>query len=136
MLHALRRDLDARPLISTWQALLDYLHADLAHRHVEHIRVLYLNSRNRLIRDELAATGTVDECPVHIREIIARAIDIGAASLILSHNHPGGDHTPSRADIDLTRYLILAGKHLGIAVHDHLVLSASGHASMRALGLI
>jgi len=136
MLHALRRDLDVQPLLSNWQALLDYLHAELAHRPVEHVRILYLNSRNRLIKDELAAAGTIDACTVHVRDTIARALELGAAAMIIVHNHPGGDPAPSRADIDITRHLVAAGKTLGIAVHDHLVMSASGHTSMRAMGLI
>lgn len=133
MLHA---QVAPRPVLSNWQALLDYLHADMAHHVVERIRVLHLNSRNLLIRDELVAEGTVDEAPLYTREVIRRALDLGSAALILVHNHPSGDHSPSRADIDLTRTIAAAGKPLGIAVHDHLIIGARGHTSLRAQGML
>ncbi|MEP9400360.1 RadC family protein [Sphingomonas silueang] len=126
----------ARPVLSNWQALLDYLHADMAHLAIERIRVLHLNSRNLLIRDELVAEGTIDEAPIYTREVIRRALDLGSAALILVHNHPSGDHSPSRADIDLTRTIAAAGKPLGITVHDHLIIGAKGHTSLRAKGMI
>ncbi|WP_230772560.1 RadC family protein [Sphingomonas sp. Leaf4] len=126
----------ARPVLSSWQALLDYLHADMAHHAIERIRVLHLNSRNMLIRDELVAEGTIDEAPIYTREVIRRALDLGSAALILVHNHPSGDHSPSRADIDLTRTIAAAGKPLGITVHDHLIISAKGHTSLRSQGMI
>lgn len=126
----------ARPVLSSWQALLNYLHADMAHHAIERIRVLHLNSRNMLIRDELVAEGTIDEAPIYTREVIRRALDLGSAALILVHNHPSGDHSPSRADIDLTRTIAAAGKPLGIAVHDHLVISAKGHTSLRSQGML
>ena len=126
----------ARPVLSNWQALLDYLHADMAHQAVERIRVLHLNTRNLLIRDELVAEGTLDEAPLYTREVIHRALDLGSAALILVHNHPSGDHSPSRADIDLTRQIAAAGKPLGITVHDHLIIGAKGHTSLRAQGML
>ncbi|UZK69285.1 DNA repair protein RadC [Sphingomonas sp. S1-29] len=125
-----------RPLLNNWQALLDYLRADMAHHPIERVRVLHLNTRNMLIRDELMSEGSIDEAAVHVREVIRRAIDLGSAAIILVHNHPSGDPTPSRADIELTRAIVDAGKRLNIAVHDHIIIGTSGHASLRSLGLI
>lgn len=125
-----------RPVLSNWQALLDYLHADMAHHGVERFRVLHLNTRNMLIRDELMGEGSIDQAPVYIREVIRRALALGSAAIILVHNHPSGDPSPSRADIDVTRAIAEAGKRLGIAVHDHLIMGTSGHVSLRAQGLI
>lgn len=135
-LRLLRGKVAERPVLSSWQALIDYLHADMAHRSIERVRVLHLNARNLLIRDELAAEGTIDQAAVHVREVIRRALELGSAGLILVHNHPSGDPQPSRADIALTREIITAGKPLGIAVHDHVIIGANSHASLRALGLI
>lgn len=125
-----------QPILSNWQALIDYLHADMAYQVTERIRILHLNTANCLIRDELVAEGSIDQAALHVREVIRRAIDLGTASMILVHNHPSGDPKPSRADIDLTKAIVQAGKHLGIAVHDHIIIGASGHSSMRAMGLL
>lgn len=135
-LRLLRNDLDARPVLSNWQAVLDYLRADMAHHAIERVRVLHLNTRNMLIRDELVSEGTIAEAAVHVREVIRRAIDLGSAAIILVHNHPSGDPQPSRADIDLTRKTIDAAGQFDIAVHDHVVIGTKGHASLRAMGLI
>ena len=133
LLHAQVAD---RPMLANWQALLDYLRADMAHRGVELFRVLHLNTRNVLIRDEIMNQGTVDQAPVHVREVIRRALELQSAAIILVHNHPSGDPSPSRADIEITRRIVDAGKPLNIAVHDHLIIGAHGHASLRAQGLI
>jgi len=133
LLHAQVAD---RPMLANWQALLDYLRADMAHRGVELFRVLHLNTRNILIRDEIMNHGTVDQAPVHVREVIRRALELQSAAIILVHNHPSGDPSPSRADIESTRRIVEAGKPLNIAVHDHLIIGANGHASLRAQGLI
>ncbi len=125
-----------QPVLSDWQALIDYLRADMAHHLIERVRVLHLNSRNLLIRDELVSEGSVDEAALHVREVIKRAIQLGSAAIILVHNHPSGDPSPSRADIDITRKVIEAGKPMGIMVHDHIVIGTNGHASLRAMGLI
>ncbi|MGH6781327.1 MAG: RadC family protein [Sphingomonadaceae bacterium] len=135
-LRLLRSRVAERPVLASWQALLDYLRADMAHRGIERVRVLHLNTKNLLIRDELVSEGSVDQAAVYVREIVRRAIDLGSAALILVHNHPSGDPTPSRQDIQLTRELIAAGKPLGIAVHDHIVIAGEGHASLRAMGLM
>lgn len=133
LLHAQVAD---RPMLANWQALLDYLRADMAHRGVELFRVLHLNTRNILIRDEIMNHGTVDQAPVHVREVIRRALELQSAAIILVHNHPSGDPSPSRADIEITRRIVEAGKPLNIAVHDHLIIGANGHASLRAQQLI
>ena len=125
-----------QPILGHWQALLDYLRADLAALTVERVRVLHLNSRNMLIRDELMAEGSIDQAVIHVREVIRRAMDLGSAALILVHNHPSGDPSPSRADIQLTRDIAEAGRKLGITVHDHIIIGANGHSSMRTSGLL
>jgi DNA repair protein RadC len=125
-----------RPVLANWQSLLDYLRGRMAHEAVEHVRVLHLNTKNMLIRDEQMSKGSIDEAAVHIREVIRRAIDLKSAAIILVHNHPSGDPSPSRADIDLTRAIASAGKPLNIAVHDHLIIGANGHVSLRAQGLL
>lgn len=135
-LRLLRDRIMDKPVLASWQALLDYLRADMAHKMTERVRVLHLNSRNMLIRDEAMAEGSIDQAAIHPREVIRRAIDLGSAAIILVHNHPSGDAAPSRADIALTRDIADAGKKLGITVHDHIVISASGHSSMRAMGLL
>ena len=124
------------PILTSWQALLDYLRADMAHLTIERVRVLYLNSKNQLIRDEISGEGSIDQAPIYVREVIRRAIDLGAAAVILVHNHPSGDSAPSRQDISLTREIMDAGKKLGIAVHDHIIVGKDGYSSMRSAGLL
>jgi DNA repair protein RadC len=136
VLRMMRAEISDKPVLANWQALLDYLHAEMAHHPIERVRVLHLNTRNMLIRDEKISEGSIDEAAVHVREVIRRAIDLGSAALILVHNHPSGDPAPSRADIDLTRGIIEAGKRLGIAVHDHIIIGTQGHSSLRSMGLI
>lgn len=135
-LRLLRAEVAAKPVLANWQALLDYLRADMAHHGNERVRVLHLNTRNMLIRDELMNEGSIDEAPVYVREVIRRAMDLKSAAIILVHNHPSGDPSPSRADIDLTRSVVEAGKKLGIAVHDHIIIGAKGFTSLRGQGLI
>ncbi|MDV3455442.1 DNA repair protein RadC [Sphingomonas sp. HF-S4] len=135
-LRLLRAQVAERPVLANWQALLDYLRADMAHHAIERVRVLHLNGKNMLIRDELMNEGSIDEAPVYVREVIRRAIDLGSAAIILVHNHPSGDPSPSRADIEITRQVAEAGKRLGIAVHDHIIMGSEGHVSLRAQGLI
>ena len=135
-IRMIRAEVSARPVLANWQALLDYLRADMAHDGVERFRVLHLNTRNMLIRDEVMHKGTVDQAAVYVREVIRRALELGSAAIILVHNHPSGDPAPSRADIEVTRSIAEAGKRLNIAVHDHLIIGTSGHITLRAQGLI
>jgi DNA repair protein RadC len=135
-LRLLETRVEGRPILSSWDALGDYLQAAMAHSPVEQVRVLFLNAKNMLLANEAMWTGSVDEAAVHVREVIARAIALGATALIIVHNHPSGDPSPSQADIRLTRDLIDAGKHMKIAVHDHVIVGAQGRSSMKAMGLI
>jgi DNA repair protein RadC len=125
-----------RPALSSWTALLDYCMAAMARAQTEEFRVLFLDRKNVLVADEVQSKGTVDHTPVYPREIVRRALEHGASAIILVHNHPSGDPTPSRADIEMTRDIVAAAKGLGIAVHDHLVIGRSGHVSFKSLGLL
>ncbi|MET0249280.1 MAG: DNA repair protein RadC [Sphingobium sp.] len=135
-LRMLRNEVAARPVLGSWQALLDYLRADMAHLAVERVRVLHLNSRNHLLRDDHMGDGSIDQAAIYTREVIKRAIELGSVSLILVHNHPSGDPSPSRQDIEITRQIAEAGKRMGIMVHDHIIIAAGGHSSLRAQGLL
>jgi DNA repair protein RadC len=125
-----------RPALSSWSALLDYCTAVMARSQNEEFRVLFLDRKNNLIADEVQNRGTVDHTPVYPREIIKRALELTASAIILVHNHPSGDPTPSKADITMTREIVTAAKALSIAVHDHLVIGRGGHASFKSLGLL
>lgn len=125
-----------RPVISSWSALLDYCHTVMAHRSVEHARVLYLDRKNCLIADEELARGTVDHVPLYPREVLKRALDLDASALILVHNHPTGDSTPSEQDIALTRRVEEAASALSVVLHDHLIIGKSQEYSFRANGLL
>ncbi len=135
-LRLLERQVGERPLLGSWQALEDYLHGAMAHRLTESARVLHLNTRNMLIRDEQVSEGSIDQTAIYVREVARRALELGSAAVILVHNHPSGDPAPSRQDIALTREMVAALKPLGIQVHDHLIVGRAGHASLRSLGLI
>jgi DNA repair protein RadC len=125
-----------RPALSSWNALLDYCTAAMAREPIEQFRVLFLDRKNVLMADEVLSRGTIDHTPVYPREIVRRALELGASALILLHNHPSGDPTPSRADIEMTRDIEKAAKALRISLHDHLVIGRGGHASFKALGLL
>jgi DNA repair protein RadC len=125
-----------RPVLSSWSALNDYLRAAMAHEMREQFRLLFLDRKNALIAEEVQTTGTVDHAPVYVREVVKRALDLGASALILVHNHPSGDPTPSRADIEMTREIVRAAAPLGIAIHDHIIIGRGEPASLKALGLI
>lgn len=125
-----------RPVISSWSALLAYVRTSLAHEAREHFKVLFLDKKNQLIADEMMGSGTVDHAPVYPREVVRRALELSASAVILVHNHPSGDPTPSSADVDMTRQVVEAARPLRIAVHDHLVVGRDGVASFKALGLI
>lgn len=125
-----------RHVVSSWDALLDYCHTTMAHRSTEQFRILFLDTKNVVIADEEQAQGTVDHVPVYPREVVKRALELNAASLILVHNHPSGDPTPSQADIHMTRQINDAAKALGLTVHDHLIIGKSCELSFRATGLL
>lgn len=125
-----------QPLLSNWQALLDYLHIDMAHLNVERVRVLYLNTQNMLILDHLVGDGTLDESPIYTREVVKKGLDVGAAAMILVHNHPSGSPKPSRADIQVTQKIMEAARLMGMTVHDHIVIGREGYTSLKAQGLI
>jgi DNA repair protein RadC len=135
-LRLLETRVEGRPILSSWEALGDYLSAVMGHSAVEEVRILFLNAKNMLIANEALSRGSVDEASVHVREVIARAIALGATAIIIVHNHPSGDPTPSSQDIRLTRDLIDAGRHMKVAVHDHVIVGSQGRSSMKALGLI
>lgn len=135
-LRLLSEPVREQPVLASWQSLLDYLRADMAHLTIERVRTLYLNSKNMLIRDEVTSEGSVDQAAIYTREVIRRAMDLGATALILVHNHPSGDCAPSRQDFAMTRDIINAAKGFGISVHDHIIIGKDGFSSMRSAGLI
>jgi DNA repair protein RadC len=125
-----------RPVLSSWAAVLDYCRTAMAFMDKEQFRLLFLDKRNALIADEVQQSGTVDHTPVYPREVVKRALELSASALILVHNHPSGDPTPSPADIAMTREIMEVAKPLGIAVHDHIIVGREGHASLKGLRLI
>jgi len=131
-----RGEVKARQVLSSWSNVLDYCRAAMAFESKEHFRILFLDKGNHLIADEQHQTGTVDHTPVYPREVVKRALELSATAVILVHNHPSGDPTPSRADIDMTRAIVEVARPLGIAVHDHLIVGKDGHASLKALKLM
>ncbi len=135
-LRLLSEPVRTQPILASWQSLLDYLRADMAHLVHKRVRVLHLDSKNRLIRDEHVSEGSVDQAAIYVREVIKRALELGSAAIIIVHNHPSGDATPSRQDIAITRDIAEAGRKLGIALHDHIIVGREGHVSMRSKGLL
>jgi DNA repair protein RadC len=131
-----RGQVQKRPVLSSWSSVIDYCRTTMAFAEKEQFRVLFLDKRNQLIVDELQQVGTVDHTPVYPREVVKRALELSATALILVHNHPSGDPTPSHADIEMTQTIIKVAGPLGIAVHDHIVVGKEGHASFRSLRLI
>jgi len=130
------RELQEKPVLGSWTRLLEYCERSMAHEPTEQVRVLHLDRKNALIADEVVWRGTVDQAPVYPREVVKRALDLGASALILVHNHPSGDPEPSRADIEMTKDLARAAAALGIALHDHVVVGKGRHVSFKAKGLI
>ena len=125
-----------RTVLSSWQQVIDYCRTAMAFAEREQFRILFLDKRNQLIADEVQQTGTVDHTPVYPREVIRRALELSSTAIILVHNHPSGDPTPSQADIQMTRSIIEIAKPLGIALHDHIIVGRGGHASLKGMGLI
>ncbi|MEI2301006.1 RadC family protein [Ensifer sp. MJa1] len=133
--RTLKSELRQKQILSSWSAVIDYCHAAMAHETKEQFRILFLDKRNTLIADEVQQTGTIDHTPVYPREVVKRALELSATAIILVHNHPSGDPTPSRADIDMTKLIAEAAKPLGIAVHDHIIIGKDGHVSLKGLRL-
>lgn len=132
----LRGEVKKRHVLSSWSSVLDYCRTAQGFADREQFRVLFLDKRNALIADEVQQTGTVDHTPVYPREVVKRALELSASAIILVHNHPSGDPTPSAADIQMTQQIVAVAQPLGIAVHDHLIVGKDGHASLKGLKLI
>jgi len=131
-----RGQVKRRTVLSSWSQVLDYCRSVMAFAAIEQFRVLFLDKRNHLIADEQHQVGTIDHTPVYPRELVKRALELSATAMILVHNHPSGDPTPSRADVQMTQAIIEVARPLGIAVHDHIIVGKDGHASLKALKLI
>ncbi|ODN70667.1 RadC family protein [Methylobrevis pamukkalensis] len=132
----IRGEVIGRTVLGTWSSVIDYCRAAMAFEEKEQFRILFLDKKNALIIDEVQQVGTVDHTPVYPREVVKRALELSATAIILVHNHPSGDPTPSRADIQMTRQIIDVARPLGIAVHDHIIVGRDGHASLKGLQLI
>jgi DNA repair protein RadC len=135
-LRLARGEVMHRPLLSTWNAIIDYCRSAMAFEAKEQFRILFLDKKNQLIADEVQQVGTVDHTPVYTREVIKRAFELAASAIILVHNHPSGDPTPSLADIDMTKKITQAGEKVNVAVHDHIIIGRKDYVSFRTLGLI
>ncbi|WP_255448436.1 DNA repair protein RadC [Telmatospirillum sp. J64-1] len=135
-LRLAKQDVINRPILSSWDRLLDYCQAAMAYGDTEQFRLLFLDRKNVLIADEVQQKGTVDHTPVYPREVVKRALELGASAIIMVHNHPSGDTTPSRADIEMTRMVRDALKPVGIALHDHLIVGRGRHTSFKSEGLL
>lgn len=131
-----RSEIRGREVLSSWHRVLDYCRTAMAFEPKEQFRILFLDKKNALIADEVQQTGTVDHTPVYPREVVKRALELSATAIILVHNHPSGDPTPSRADIEMTRNIASTARPLGIEVHDHIIVGRAGHASLKGLKLI
>ena len=131
-----RGQLKQKTVLSSWSAVLDYCRAAMAFADKEQFRILFLDKRNQLIADELQQVGTIDHTPVYPREVVKRALELSATAIILVHNHPSGDPTPSTADVQMTKSIMTIAGPLGIAVHDHIIVGKSGHASLKGMKLI
>jgi DNA repair protein RadC len=131
-----RGEVKRRPVLSSWSSVLDYCRTTMAFADKEQFRLLFLDKRNQLIAEELQQVGTVDHTPVYPREVVKRALELSATAIILVHNHPSGDPTPSRADIQMTQAIVEVARPLGISVHDHIIVGKEGHASFKGLKLI
>jgi len=125
-----------RPVLSSWSAVLDYCRTTMAFADKELFSIIFLDKRNQVIADEIQQQGTVDHTPVYPREVVKRALELSATAIILVHNHPSGDPTPSRADIQMTQSIVEIAKPLGISVHDHIIVGKEGHVSLKGLKLI
>jgi len=135
-LRLMKAEIAERPVLGSWNQVLDYCKAVQGHEQRELFRILFLDKRNRLIADEVQGHGTVDHTPVYVREVVKRALELSATAIILVHNHPSGDPTPSRADVDMTKLIVEAARPRGVSVHDHIIVGRQGHASLKAMRLM
>jgi DNA repair protein RadC len=135
-LRLMRAELQQRPVVNSWDTLIDYCSAQVAHGKIEEFHILFLDRKNVLIKDERQQRGTIDHTPVYPREVVKRALELGASALILVHNHPSGDPTPSKADIAVTKDIKKAAAPLGVILHDHVIIGRNRHTSLRELGEI
>lgn len=132
----LQQEMMSKPILASCQSVLDYCHATMAYDQREIVRLLFLDRKNQVIADEVQQTGTVDHAPLYPREVVKRALDLGASALIIIHNHPSGDPTPSRGDIETTLKVQQAASSLGIEIHDHLIIGKGRHSSLKSMGLM
>jgi len=135
-IRMLGHEVAEKPIMQSWEAVLDYCRAVMGHNKTEQFRIFFLDKKNKLIADELQQKGTVDHTPVYPREVVKRALELGASSLILIHNHPSGDPTPSKADIEMTSQIKRAATALGISLHDHIIIGSKDHYSFASNGLL
>lgn len=135
-LRLMHGEIRQKPVLSSWSQVIEYCRAAQGHEVREQFRILFLDKKNQLIADEVQGQGTVDHTPVYVREVVKRALELSATAIVLVHNHPSGDPTPSRADIDMTKMIVDAARPLGVIVHDHIIVGRHGHASFKALRLI
>jgi len=134
--RTLKSEIRNKTVLASWSSVIQYCHAAMAHEPREQFRILFLDKRNALIADEIQGHGTVDHTPVYPREVVRRALELSSTAIILVHNHPSGDPTPSRADIDMTKTIVETARPLGITVHDHIIIGKDGHASLKGLRLM
>lgn len=133
--RTLKSELRDKQILASWSSLIDYCHSAMAFEEKEQFRILFLDKKNALIADEVQQTGTIDHTPVYPREVVKRALELSATAIILIHNHPSGDPTPSRADIEMTKLILETAKPLGITLHDHIIIGKEGHVSFKGLRL-
>ena len=131
-----KQDITEKPVLASWKSVLNYCHSVMAHEPIEQFRLLFLDTRNALIADEKQSQGTVNHTPVYVREVAKRALALDASAVIMAHNHPSGDPSPSRDDIEMTKAVKVALEKIGIALHDHIIIGRKGHVSLRSLGYI
>jgi len=136
MVKVLQQEMMDKPILASWQSVLDYCQASMAYDQRETVRLLFLDRKNKVIGDEVQQTGTIDHAPLYPREVVKRALDLGASAIIIVHNHPSGDPTPSRGDIEMTLKVQEAARPLGIEIHDHLIIGKGRHSSLKSMGLM
>ena len=132
----LKREVLDKPVLDSWNKVLDYCHSVMAHQREEQLRLFFLDGRNALVADEIQSKGTVNHTPLYVREVVKRALELGASALIMAHNHPTGDPSPSREDIALTREVRNALTTVGVSLHDHIIIGRKGHCSLRSMAVI